>query len=408
MPVQGIDIRVLQPAPVDSRPPVRGCLGALIVISLLVGGCSFTSETVQSSSGALGVSTVIPNDPALDPALGLHTLDSLVLVEINRFGQLTSVVPIGPSAAAATPGSVSPFLAMPRMAVPEPGSGTLVLDPVQRAVFRFDEQHSPLGFIGGNGEGPGEFVGPVSLDVGADGRVGVVDLALRRVTVFTPDGALLYSIRLDANAIALVLHDSVFDVLAEFGREGSAVRRYRYSGEQVDDLVAPTADDRSMARAAIVGWAARGFIPDQTVYFNARPGTFRLVRSSEDNERPRGMDLFPEFGFRQMDNGQSVPLSYAEAGTLSGGVMSDGQTVFIGYYFGLVAAGDGRTLNTPKWGVAAFDSTGALIAKGTLSEAWGRVQGVTPGPNGTLLIAVSSPEPAVVIARLQRTTRTLQ
>lgn len=45
-----------------------------------------------------------------------------------------------------------------------------------------------LGRIGRDGEGPGEFRWPHSLHVDGDGRLRVVDAALLRISVFTPDG----------------------------------------------------------------------------------------------------------------------------------------------------------------------------------------------------------------------------
>lgn len=89
-----------------------------------------------------------------------------------------------------------------------PNGGVVVLDMGNRRVLRFDPDGVYLGAFGGPGEGPGQFVTPLFLEVAAD-RIYVLDSALNRVTAFDTSGVFLS--RFEINLAGLAGTTPLFD-----------------------------------------------------------------------------------------------------------------------------------------------------------------------------------------------------
>lgn len=70
-----------------------------------------------------------------------------------------------------------------------PDERVLVLDRLGNKIFLFDSAGILLDSIGRPGEGPGEFIAPVTMHVTSAGRVQVFDRTMRRFTEFALDGS---------------------------------------------------------------------------------------------------------------------------------------------------------------------------------------------------------------------------
>lgn len=68
-----------------------------------------------------------------------------------------------------------------------PGGGVVVLDAGNQRVLRFDPEGVYVGAFGSAGEGPGQFVSPLFIEV-ADSLIYVVDPGLNRLTAFDTSG----------------------------------------------------------------------------------------------------------------------------------------------------------------------------------------------------------------------------
>lgn len=66
-----------------------------------------------------------------------------------------------------------------------------VLDREGKRVLRYEPDGTPLGTLGGPGQGPGELEWPNIMDVAPDGRVSVSDFGRGRVITWGADGSLL-------------------------------------------------------------------------------------------------------------------------------------------------------------------------------------------------------------------------
>ncbi len=90
-----------------------------------------------------------------------------------------------------------------------------VVNSYEVQVLCMQSDGSTVGAFGREGEGPGEFVGALSLTRGPGGTVGVSDGGQRRLTVFEPDGAIVSS----------AITPFLFRPMAPFGR--TAVGSYQ-------------------------------------------------------------------------------------------------------------------------------------------------------------------------------------
>jgi hypothetical protein len=82
-----------------------------------------------------------------------------------------------------------------------PDGGVVVLDMGNRRVLRFGPDGVYHGTFGGPGEGPGQFVAPLFLEVAGD-RIYVLDTALNRVTAFDTAGVFLSRFDIDLAGLA--------------------------------------------------------------------------------------------------------------------------------------------------------------------------------------------------------------
>lgn len=82
-----------------------------------------------------------------------------------------------------------------------PNGGVVVLDMGNRRVLRFQADGVYLGSFGGPGDGPGQFVTPLFLEVAGD-RIYVLDSSLNRVTAFDTSGVFLSRFEVDLAGLA--------------------------------------------------------------------------------------------------------------------------------------------------------------------------------------------------------------
>lgn len=75
-----------------------------------------------------------------------------------------------------------------------PGGGLLVVDSRLEGILRLDDDGRYVAMLGGRGEGPGEFQGLRKAGAWND-TIWAVDVALRRVTLFTAAGEVLETVR---------------------------------------------------------------------------------------------------------------------------------------------------------------------------------------------------------------------
>lgn len=292
------------------------------------------------------------------------------------------------------------------MAVHSPTGLVYVLDTPTRRIIVYDQNGNPLGAIGAYGEGPGEMARPLGIDVDELGRIGVIDIQLRRVTVYDSNGNTLSVGRINRNGAAIVLHDTVADVLTDFSANSKGTTlRFNLSGLQLAELVQPTTRDKEFARGGIIGWLSRGFGAGQSIFFSGAPGRFVLIDRSGKTSPPLGRELFPEAKFAQLDEGGRIPLSFATAGTMTGGPLSSSDAVFIAYYNSLTVTDDVPAKPMMDWGIAIFSPSGEFIGKGRVPTEWGPARGVTAGPSNTLYFVSHEPEPHVKQVSWERTAR---
>jgi 6-bladed beta-propeller len=77
-----------------------------------------------------------------------------------------------------------------------PDGSIVVLDPMNRTIYRFRRDGSFLDSLGRAGRGPGEMEYPVDLEVGPRGEIAVADAPNGRVTFWTPQGTVASTTRL--------------------------------------------------------------------------------------------------------------------------------------------------------------------------------------------------------------------
>jgi hypothetical protein len=82
-----------------------------------------------------------------------------------------------------------------------PNGGVVVLDMGNRRVLRFQADGVYLGSFGGPGEGPGQFVAPLFLEVTGE-RIYVLDTSLNRVTAFDTAGVFLSRFEINLAGLA--------------------------------------------------------------------------------------------------------------------------------------------------------------------------------------------------------------
>jgi len=82
-----------------------------------------------------------------------------------------------------------------------PNGNVVVLDTGNRRVLRFRPDGAYIGFFGGAGQEPGQFVTPLFLEVAGE-RIYVLDTSLNRVTAFDTSGTFLQRFQVDLRGLA--------------------------------------------------------------------------------------------------------------------------------------------------------------------------------------------------------------
>jgi len=169
---------VSQPFSDIARRLPRGTAILLLAGSFLAGGCG---EPAPDGPGHVRVDTLpdgvaqVANDLPARP----HALLDWQLVPEATFATPAADADGGPDA--------TPLSHVADVATDAAGR-VYVLDGLAQTVFVFAADGSLERRIGGQGEGPGELLGAIGLDVDERGYLWVVDPRLRRYTVFGPDG----------------------------------------------------------------------------------------------------------------------------------------------------------------------------------------------------------------------------
>ena len=81
-----------------------------------------------------------------------------------------------------------------------------VLNSFESRIACVDSRRRAIGVFGREGEGPGEFRGPPSLERGPDGMLAVFDIRSAQLTFFQPDGTLVSATRMPPNVFMSDLH----------------------------------------------------------------------------------------------------------------------------------------------------------------------------------------------------------
>lgn len=144
-----------------------------------------------------------------------------------------------------------------------PNGGVVVLDMGNRRVLRFGPDGVYLGAFGSPGEGPGQFVTPLFLEVASD-RIYVLDSALNRVTAFDTSGVFLS--RFEIKLAGLAGTTPLFDA-------GGPDEVY-VAGEPVPFLT----EVRDTGQAVIYRMNGAGAIEDTLALF--LPSTWRRIEDS--------------------------------------------------------------------------------------------------------------------------------
>jgi len=144
-----------------------------------------------------------------------------------------------------------------------PNGGVVVLDTGNRRVLRFGPDGVYLGAFGGPGDGPGQFVTPLFLEVATD-RVYVLDSSLNRVTAFDTSGVFLS--RFEINLAGLAGTTPLFDA-------GGPDEVY-VAGEPVPFLT----EVRDTGQAVIYRMNGQGVIVDTLALF--LPSSWRRVEDT--------------------------------------------------------------------------------------------------------------------------------
>lgn len=273
----------------------------------------------------------------------------IVLREIARFGLEDDTLPHGGAALAAI------------AAIAEACDSTLyVLDAGFKKVVAFSPDGAVRRIIlGGHGEGPGEMMHPIALDVTEDGRVAVFDYRLNRVTLFSATGSILGTEAVPRAKTILVRGDTVWGTNMP-GRD-HLLWRHVFGHNSFDDQLPTNPRDRDFAPNGSVGWIARG-LEGQMLVARNRPGIW-MVHTASGFEM-RGAELLSENHYRVVGNFR-IPLG----GQQGFGVLASGRIV-LAY---LVRDFDRPTPHsdrpyTPVYHLAVFSATGLLEGELAMGE----------------------------------------
>ena len=136
----------------------------LALLLPLLGACGAD----PGQDGASAASRQLPEEPLVDTAAFLAAFEPVRVITLEENEEVVTV--------------------FPRIAAGRAGE-LLVADYPEAQVRVYSQDGSLLTVIGRRGEGPGEFLTPMSASRAMDGRIVVVDPALSRITFFSPEGS---------------------------------------------------------------------------------------------------------------------------------------------------------------------------------------------------------------------------
>jgi hypothetical protein len=137
-----------------------------------------------------------------------------------------------------------------------PDGSILVLDAINKTIYRFAADGTFLDSLGRAGRGPGEFVQPRHLAVGRGGEIAAVDGANARVTYWTPDRRLVGTTKIRGWPLGLWWRPSgLFLKTSTIGASGNAISFYRLrpGTETVDSPMVTLTFERNPSTLAMRG-----------------------------------------------------------------------------------------------------------------------------------------------------------
>lgn len=374
-----------------------------LITSLLRGHASWCIQA--GSIACTGLVAAACGGKSLGEGHGaLSTIDSLDFAVVSSFGPRASAEPVGKAATSAPiQDAIPPLMIAPRSAGVSQSGEVFVLDTQARRIYLYQPDGHPSGAIGAIGEGPGEMAQPISFSLTSEDALVVSDIQLRRVTTYDPVGNLLSTTPVTRNGLTALRNGSEITMLTDFGPSSTtALIRYSLEGEIVSEFGEPSRRDKEFARGGQFGWLTTAYQPGRILLFSGAPGTWTPYDSLGRSIGRRGVELFPAAGFAQLPQDDGFPLSYTTAGTVTAGLMGNDGQLFIAYFSDLDFGTRLPAKHDYRWGVALFDSAGALLAKGSLPSDWGPLRAAAAGQNGNLLFTLSEPEPHVAEVRIRR------
>ena len=191
--------------------------------------------------------------------------------------------------------STAPLSGSKRIAV-TPDGVACVLDTYQVRIYCTDRNDVRVGYFGREGNGPGEFVGPTSIDRAPGGGIGVLDLDRRRLLVFRPTGELLSETDVPG---VLILSGPIATSL--FGME--MVSRENIEVDFVSGEIMwsrayprPAGLTASSCTEDQFGWLGAGYpTPRGGLLFRACRGQFLVWFADRDDDAPAEIALVPTY-----------------------------------------------------------------------------------------------------------------
>jgi hypothetical protein len=242
--------------------------------------------------------------------------------------------------------------------------------------------------LGGHGEGPGEFLHPIALDITDDGRIAVFDYPLNRVTLFDREGTVLNTVLVRRAKTILVRGDTIWGTNMP-GRD-YLVWRHVVGQNGFHHLLATDARDWDYAPQGSVARIARAPTGVMLVARH-RPGVWMVRRGSGDFDDGRGTRLTEESRHRVFEGIPIPPGDVTGFGVLPSGRILMTYTV---REFQRPTAGSNRPY-TPVYRMALFSWAGQLL--GTLDLGEESISAMAVSRTGeSVFLARPDPFPQVI------------
>ena len=126
------------------------------------------ADAREEQDGASAASLQLPQEPLVDTAAFFAAFEPLRVLTLEENEEVITVFPL---IGAGRAGEL------------------VVVDEPEAQVRLYSQDGSLRTVIGRRGEGPGEFLTPVSASRAMDGRIVVTDPSLSRITFFSPEGS---------------------------------------------------------------------------------------------------------------------------------------------------------------------------------------------------------------------------